>query len=186
MMTFFLKLKEKIKRQKIEKNLKKEIEKKKMQNESLPLQKRLALSTCSYVSLMWNGSLQEFLISSLNVIYLVMSGKFPNVMLSFAIELKERGASLDVEDEDKLDVKAMQQEQYALYEEVARRSMVSPTFNEVYESIIEMRKERNIDIKVETIRDVFPYDFLEDLYTYHLKKWETDLKKKSERLILTE
>lgn len=145
---------------------------------------RLAYSTYSWADLSWNGHKERFLINNINVVELTASGKYPNIMLSFIERIKELGANVDKEDL-KVDTQKMIVEQYQLYEEVARKSMVNPTFDEVYNAIVKMREAKGFTDKAINVNDVIPNDFLVDLYNYHIARWTDTIKKKSDELTLT-
>lgn len=145
---------------------------------------RLAYSTYSWVELLWNGHKEKFLINNINVVEITASGKYPNIMLSFIERIKEMGANVDNKDLE-IDTQKMVAEQYQLYEEVARKSMVNPSFDEVYNAIIKMRAERGFLEETLTVSDVIPSDFLIALYNYHIERWTETIKKKSEKLTLT-
>lgn len=150
----------------------------------LPQLERLAYSTYSWVSLNWNGHKEKFLINNINVVEITASGKYPNIMLSFIERIKDMGANVDDKDLE-IDTQKMVAEQYQLYEEVARKSMVNPTFDEVYNAIVNMREARGFVDKAVCVSDVIPSDFLIDLYNYHIERWSANIKKKSEQLTLT-
>lgn len=166
----------------LDRKSKNELEKRKIDWYSRPISERLAMGTCEWVKLKWNGHQEEFLINNLNVADLAVSGRFPNVIVYFMKLAKTE------EDDDpilEVDMKKVKEEEQELYEEVARKSMVNPTFQEVYDSIINIRKERKLEIKVECIKDVIPYDFLQDLFKYHLERWVEGIKKNLNTSILT-
>ena len=127
--------------------------------------------------LKWNGNEEEFLVNNLNVADLAVSGRYPNVIVYFMQLAKQESVSDEDELIDVVDMSKVKEEEQALYEEVAKQSMVSPSFQEVYNSILKMRRERNIEVDVKTITDVMPYDFLQDLFKYHLERWVKMIKK---------
>lgn len=175
------------KRKSIEKVLKGkiEIEKEKKDMPNLSVAERLALASYDWVKLEWNGHKQDFLIKNINVTDMALCGKYPNIMLHFVKTAKAEGLKIEDDDiEEKLDYAELKKEEYSFYEEVARVSMLTPSFQEVYDAIINLRKQKGIEQKVESVRDVIPYDFLEDLFRYHMQRWELDIKKKSEKLTL--
>ena len=110
MFNTFKKIKAYFKREKLRHIAEKEIEKEKTLNVPTNFAERLALSTCSWVKLQWNGKEEEFLINNLNIAELAMSGKYPNVMLYFIKSAKKQGANLDTENED-VDIIKMKKEE---------------------------------------------------------------------------
>jgi len=161
-----------------ERRARSEIEKRKLEWYSRPVNEKLAMGTCEWVPLAWNGGKEEFLINNLNVADLAVSGRYPNVIVYFMQLAKDAVKS---KDDDQMfcevDMQKVKEEEQLLYEEVARQSMMSPTFQEVYDSIIKMRKERGVELEVRCVRDVIPYDFLQDLFRYHLARWVSGIKK---------
>ena len=173
------KIKDYFKRKKIEKKAKEKIENEKNNLANLSLANRLALSSYDWIKLEWNGHKEEFLIKNINVTDMALCGKYPNIMLHFIKTAKNEGLNLEDENIEKIDYKELKKEEYAFYEEIARASMLTPSFQEVYDAIINLRKNKGIETKIENIRDVIPYDFLEDLFRYHMSRWEENIKKKS-------
>ena len=172
------KLKTFFKRRSLERKAKARIAQEKLEWYSRPVSERLAMGTCEWVKLKWNGELQEFLLNNINVADLAVSGKYPNVIVYFMKLAKDATKSKDDDIlEDKIDMQAVKQEEQALYEEVARKSMMSPTFQEVYDAILKVRNEKGIEVEVTCVRDVIPYDFLQDLFRYHLERWVASIKK---------
>ena len=171
------KIKLKLARWQLKRKARNEIEKQKLEWYTRPTSERLAIGTCEWVRLKWNGNEEEFLINNLNVADLAVSGRYPNVIVYFMQLAKQESASDEDELIDPVDMNKVKEEEQALYEEVARQSMVSPSFQEVYDSILKMRRERNIQVDVKTIKDVMPYDFLQDLFRYHLERWVAMIKK---------
>ena len=171
------KIKMRLARWRLERRAQRQIERQKLEWYSRPTSERLAIGTCEWVRLKWNGNEEEFLVNNLNVADLAVSGRYPNVIVYFMQLAKQESASDEDELIDPVDMNKVKEEEQALYEEVARQSMVSPSFQEVYDSILKMRRERNIQIDVKTIKDVMPYDFLQDLFKYHLERWVAMIKK---------
>lgn len=179
------KITEYLKRKSIEKKAKIEIQKEKNELANLSFANRLALASYDWVKLDWNGQKEEFLIKNINVTDMALCGKYPNIMLHFIRTAKSEGLKLDDDNiEEKIDYAQLKKEEYSFYEEIARVSMLTPSFQEVYDAIINLRKTKGIETKIESVRDVIPYDFLEDLFRYHMQRWELDIKKKSAKLTL--
>lgn len=171
-------------RKQIEKSLKERIEEEKKTIPELPIAERLALASYDWVKLDWNGHKQDFLIKNINVTDMALCGRYPNIMLHFVKTAKAQGLQIEEDVEDKIDYAELKKEEYSFYEEIAKVSMLTPSFQEVYDAIIKLRKDKGIEQKIESVRDVIPYDFLEDLFRYHMQRWEQDIKKKSEKLTL--
>ena len=169
-------IKRKIARRRIEAKARRDIEKQKLEWYSRPASERLAMGTCEWVRLNWNGKKEEFLINNINVADLAVSGRYPNVIVYF-MQLAKEATDISEDFDDALDMAKVKEEEQALYEEVARQSMMSPSFQEVYDSILKLRKERNVEREVKCVRDVIPYDFLQDLFKYHLDRWVQGIKK---------
>ena len=117
---------------------------------------RLAMATCEWVELLWNGEKQKFLIHKTNFQELLTCGRFPNILYKFV----------------KLDIKKMKEEEEEFLIELARKSMITPTYQECYDAILKIR-----GIEMSDINDVMPKDFLDDLFLFYLKGWEKDIKK---------
>ena len=179
------KIKKNIARKRIQAEAIERIEKEKYEWYNRPVSERLAMGTCEWVHLNWNGHREEFLINNLNVADLTVSGRYPNVIVYFMQLAKQSSDDEDEKIVEEIDMKKLKEEEQALYEEVARQSMVNPTFQEVYDSILKMREERGIKVEVKCIKDVIPYDFLQDLFRYHLEKWVNTIKKKLNASTLT-
>ena len=170
------KIKTKLAKRRLEAKARRQLEKQKKEWYNRSATERLATLTCEWVRLSWNGKACEFLINNINVADLAVSGRYPNVIVYFMKLAKQ--ASQDAEEDDiDVDMKKVKEEEQALYEEVARQSMITPSFQETYDSILKVRKERGIEIKITCIRDVIPYDFLQELFKYHLERWVQGIKK---------
>ncbi len=178
-------IKSRLAKWKIERRARREIAKQKLEWYSRPVNERLAMGTCEWVRLKWNGQQEEFLVNNLNVADLAVSGRFPNVIVYFMKLAKDAVQADEADDIIEVDMEQVKEEEQALYEEVARQSMMSPTFQEVYDSIIKMREERGVRREVKSVRDVIPYDFLQDLFRYHLERWVSGIKKNLNASTLT-
>lgn len=140
---------------------------------------RLALSSCSWVNLYWNGVKRPFLIHQLNFQELLMCGRFPNVLFQF---VKGLAGTFDADDEGlpQIDAQKMQEEEEEFRHELAEKSMIYPRYRECYEAITailgnpEARRE-----------DVMPRDFINDLFLWYVQGLQADIKKKSEQLALS-
>lgn len=137
----------------------------------------LAMDSCKWVDLYWNGTKRPFLIHKINFQELLMCGRFPNILYKFV-----EGIS-DVLNEEKtekssVNLQQMKEEEDEFRHELAEKSMVEPKYRECYDAIV------NLLANPEANRnDVIPQDFLDDLFLWYLTEWEIQIKKKSELLI---
>ena len=132
---------------------------------------RLAMATCEWVELLWNGEKQKFLIHKTNFQELLTCGRFPNILYKFVNGLSEAVGEKDLKITE-LDIKKMKEEEEEFLIELARKSMITPTYQECYDAILKIR-----GIEMSDINDVMPKDFLDDLFLFYLKGWEADVKK---------
>ena len=146
----------------------------------------LAHAMFDWLDLFWNGHKEKFLIRNINTPELIIYGKYPNIMMKFAQDLKKNGLEIEADPPEKFDWDSYKSEELQLFEKVARESMITPAFDETYKAILAVREERNIEIPIKSIQDVFPYDFLSDLFAYHMRYWELSIKKKLDSLTLKE
>ncbi|EFW38963.1 hypothetical protein [Treponema phagedenis] len=162
-----------------EKKIIKDAIKKTKNREGISLAEDLAIDTCEWVDLYWNGKKRKFFIHEIDFQELLMCGRFPNVIYHFSKRLFKK---LQADDEDlkipEGDIKRMQEEEAEFKIELARRSMVQPLFQEVYDAILKMRSMNESDVA-----DVIPPDFLNDLFLWYLKTLDENIKKNSETLI---
>jgi len=136
---------------------------------------RLAMATCEWVELLWNGTKQKFLIHKTNFQELLMCGRFPNVLYKFINGITESGGAKDLEVSE-VDLKKMKEEEDEFIIELAKRSMVTPTYQECYDAILKLR-----GISESSINDVIPQDFLNDLFLLYLIDWDNTVKKNLEK-----
>lgn len=141
---------------------------------------RLALSSCSWVELYWNGNKQPFLIKNIAFQELLTCGRFPNILFQFTKTISKK---LGIEDEavQESDIQKMQEEEEEFRHELAEKSMVYPRYRECYEAIIGILG--NTEARRE---DVMPKDFINDLFLWYVSDWYENIKKKSELLALNE
>lgn len=136
---------------------------------------RLAMATCEWVGLLWNGTKQKFLIHKTNFQELLMCGRFPNVLYKFINGITESDGAKDLEVSE-VDLKKMKEEEDEFIIELAKRSMVTPTYQECYDAILKLR-----GISESSINDVIPQDFLNDLFLWYLIDWDNTVKKNLEK-----
>ncbi|QUY18381.1 hypothetical protein GWP40_08675 [Treponema vincentii] len=132
---------------------------------------RLALATCEWVELLWNGSKQKFFIHKTNFQELLTCGNFPNILYKFVNGVSESIGAKDLKVSE-IDLKKMKEEEDEFLVELAKKSMVTPTYQECYDAILNIR-----GINESSLNDVIPKDFLNDLFLFYLTDWEQDVKK---------
>nr|DAX65598.1 MAG TPA: hypothetical protein [Caudoviricetes sp.] len=132
---------------------------------------RLALATCEWVELLWNGTKQKFFIHKTNFQELLTCGNFPNILYKFVNGITEAIGEKDTAISE-IDLKKMQEEEEEFIVELAKKSMVTPTYQECYDAILKIR-----GISESSINDVIPKDFLSDLFLFYLTDWEQAVKK---------
>ena len=131
---------------------------------------RLAIATCDWVELLWNGTKQKFLIHKTNFQELLTCGSFPNILYKFIDGIAEAAGAKEAVSE--VDFKKMKEEEDEFLVELAKKSMVTPTYQECYDAILKIR-----GISESALNDVIPKDFLNDLFLLYLTDWEKDVKK---------
>ena len=131
---------------------------------------RLAIATCDWVELLWNGTKQKFLIHKTNFQELLTCGSFPNILYKFIDGIAEAAGAKEAVSE--VDFKKMKEEEDEFLVELAKKSMVTPTYQECYDAILKIR-----GISESALHDVIPKDFLNDLFLLYLTDWEKDVKK---------
>lgn len=136
---------------------------------------RLAMATCEWVELLWNGTKQKFLIHKTNFPELLTCGSFPNVLYKCVNGITEKLGEKDAKIAE-LDLKKMKEEENEFIVELAKKSMVTPSYQECYDAILKVR-----GISESTLNDVIPPDFLNDLFLLYLTDWDTTVKKNLEK-----
>ena len=143
----------------------------KIENESPKNEaERLAMATCEWVELLWNGTKQKFFIHKTNFQELLTCGSFPNILYKFVNSITESVGAKEAVSE--IDLKKMKEEEDEFLVELAKKSMITPTYQECYDAILKIR-----GISESTLNDVVPKDFLNDLFLFYLTDWEQDVKK---------
>lgn len=144
----------------------------KIENESPKNEaERLAMATCEWVELLWNGTKQKFFIHKTNFQELLTCGSFPNILYKFIDGIAEATGAKELEASD-VDLKKMKEEEDEFLVELAKKSMVTPTYQECYDAILKIR-----GISESTLNDVIPKDFLSDLFLFYLTDWGRAVKK---------
>jgi hypothetical protein len=131
-----------------------------------PVIDRLIEKTTKIVNLLWNGNDEPFEIYEVNFMELMGCGKFPNLLATFVSVF-----SKDKEDIDEEKAKTIKKEQEEFYHELAKKSMVNPSYKEVSEAIkAKMPSYTEGD-------NIIPVDFLMGLYRWYLQRFSEVLKK---------
>ena len=138
--------------------------------EDLPLGEQFAMKTFDTVYLSWNGKKLKFVIGNINILDLIFCGKFPNIYFNYLNSLlKERG-ELNQETQKDVDIAKLQEEECSFFEELCKKTMIKPTYNELYESMIKIKKSLLVSYNPNNIKEVLPFDFLTSLQSYHFGK----------------
>lgn len=135
---------------------------------NLSLAETLAESSCKTVLLPWNSIMSPFKIREVNFMEIIGSGKYPNILFSFTKHLVK-----DKKETPETDVESLKNEQDLFMKELARKSMVEPTYQECFDAIV-ARLPDYADGD-----DVLPADFLQGLYAWYLRSFTELLKKKT-------
>lgn len=138
---------------------------------NLSLAETLAESSCKTVLLPWNGVMSPFKIREVNFMEIIGSGKYPNILFSFTKHLVK-----DKENTPETDVESLKKEQDSFMKELARKSMVEPTYQECFDAIVKRLPDYADG------DDVIPADFLQGLYAWYLRAFTELLKKKTATL----
>ena len=80
-----------------------------------------------------------------------------------------------------VDIVKLQKEEDLFNEEICKKTLIKPSYNELYESMISLKKKLNIDFNPTSIKEVFPSDFLQALQSYHFNRLLNIVKKNSEQ-----
>ncbi|MGP1438306.1 MAG: hypothetical protein ACTTKH_04465 [Treponema sp.] len=144
---------------------------------NLPIGEQFAMQTFDIVELLWNGKKLKFVIGNINALELITCGRFPNIMNTYNNENLKILEHLDEENRLEVDIKEVQKEESILYEELCRKTMIKPTYEEVYTSIIKVKKSLDVAFNPTSIKDVLPHDFLNALLNYHLNRILDTIKK---------
>ncbi len=161
--------------------IRKAIKKIKKENKELPYAERLVADKCHWVNLYWSGQKRKFLIHKVDFVELLMSGRFPNVLY----RLTEGVAKVFTEDTPEIpeaDLKQMADEEEVFMQELVTKSLVEPSYKELEEATKKQLKHLEGDAIF--FKTVIPEDFTKDLFLWYVSKWEEDIKKKSEDVIL--
>ncbi len=140
----------------------------------------LAAETCQWVSLFWAGKKRKFLIHKVNFVELLMCGRFPNVLYRFTKGLTNI-FNKDVPEIPEADLKTMADEEEIFMQELVKKSLVEPTYQELEEAT--HKKLKHLEDDALFFKTVIPKDFIDDLFLWYVSDWEEQLKKKSEDVI---
>ena len=177
----FNKIKLLLKRWKQRHIIKKEFAQFEGSHEELPLGEQFALKSFDTVELDWSGKRLKFVIGNINAVDLVFCGRFPNIHATLINDLLKRQGELSKETEMEVDIAKLQKEEDLFNEEICKKTLIKPSYNELYESMISLKKKLNIDFNPTSIKEVFPSDFLQALQSYHFNRLLNIVKKNSEQ-----
>ncbi len=174
----FQKIKMFFRRLKQKRIIKKEFAKFSSSHEELPLVEQCAYSTFDTVNLLWNGKSLKFIIGSINALDLIFCGRYPNIYFNYINSLLQARGELNEQTMKEVDIIKMQEEECVFFEELCKKTLVKPTYNELYEGVIKVKKSIDSSYSPSNIKEVFPFDFLTSLQAYHFNKL-LDLVKKN-------
>lgn len=151
----------------------------------LPLAEQFAYSSFDTVNLSWNGKKLKFVISNINALDLIFCGRFPNIYFNYINSLLQAKGELTNENMKEVDIVKMQEEECVFFEELCKKTLVKPTYNELYEGVVKVKKSIDSSYSPSNIKEVFPFDFLTSLQAYHFNKLLDLVKKNVEGSTLT-
>lgn len=151
----------------------------------LPLAEQFAYSSFDTVNLSWNGKKLKFVISNINALDLIFCGRFPNIYFNYINSLLQAKGELTNENMKEVDIVKMQEEECVFFEELCKKTLVKPTYNELYEGVVKVKKSIDSSYSPSNIKEVFPFDFLTSLQAYHFNKLLDLVKKNVENSTLT-
>ena len=151
----------------------------------LPLAEQFAYSSFDTVNLSWNGKKLKFVISNINALDLIFCGRFPNIYFNYINSLLQAKGELTQENMKEVDIVKMQEEECVFFEELCKKTLVKPTYNELYEGVVKVKKSIDSSYSPSNIKEVFPFDFLTSLQAYHFNKLLDLVKKNVEGSTLT-
>lgn len=151
----------------------------------LPLAEQFAYSTFDTVNLLWNGKKLKFVIGNINALDLVFCGRFPNIYFTFINSLLQAKGELNSETMKDVDIVKMQEEECVFFEELCKKTLIKPTYNELYEGVLKVKKSIDSSYSPSNIKEVFPFDFLTSLQAHHFNKLLNLVKKNVESSTLT-
>ena len=148
-------------------------------NEELPLGEQFAFKTFDIVELLWNGKKLQFVIGNINVLDLVFCGRYPNIYFTYLNSLLREKGELNDENIKDVDIEKLQEEECVFFEELCKKTMIKPSYNELHDSMVKVKKEYIQGYEPKNIKEVFPSDFLIALQTHHFNKLFNLVKKNS-------
>ena len=136
----------------------------------LPLAEQFAYSTFDTVNLLWNGKKLKFVIGNINALDLVFCGRFPNIYFSYINSLLQARGELNQDNIKDVDIVKLQEEEAEFFEELCKKTLIKPTYNELYEGVLKVKKSIDSSYSPSNIKEVFPFDFLTSLQAHHFNK----------------
>lgn len=143
----------------------------------LPLAEQFAYQAFDTVNLLWNGKKLKFVIGNINALDLVFCGRFPNIYFTYLNSLLQARGELNQENMKEVDIAKLQEEEAEFFEELCKKTLIKPTYNELYNGVIKVKKSVDPSYVPKNIKDVFPFDFLTSLQSYHFGKLFSLVKK---------
>lgn len=147
-------------------------------HDDLPLGEQFAYSTFDTVTLSWNGKKLKFVIGSINALDLIFCGRFPNIYFNYINSLLQARGELDKDNINEVDIIKLQEEEAVFLEELCKKTMIKPSYDELYTAMIKVKKSLDLSYEPKNIKEVFPFDFLTEIQTYHFAKLFDLVKKK--------
>ncbi|MGP1520222.1 MAG: hypothetical protein ACTTIZ_01755 [Treponema sp.] len=138
--------------------------------EDLSLGEQFAFKTFDTVNLLWNGKLLKFVIGNINALDLVFCGKYPNIYFTYLNSLLQAKGELNDENMKEVDIVKLQEEEAIFFEELCKKTMIKPTYEELYNGMLKVKKSIDASYNPTNIKEIFPFDFLTSLQTYHFNK----------------
>jgi len=136
----------------------------------LSLAEQFAYSTFDTVNLLWNGKKLKFVIGNINALDLVFCGRFPNIYFSYINSLLQARGELNQDNIKDVDIVKLQEEEAEFFEELCKKTLIKPTYNELYEGVLKVKKSIDSSYSPSNIKEVFPFDFLTSLQAHHFNK----------------
>ena len=166
----FQKIKMFFRRWKQQRIIKKEFAQFELPQTELSLGEQFAYSSFNVVKLAWNGKMLKFVIGNINAIDLIFCGRFPNLHANFINELLRAKGDFSKETEQEVDIVKLQKEEADFDEELCKKTLIKPTYEELYNSMVKVRKSLSNEYEPTNIKEVLPNDFLQSLQTYHFNR----------------
>jgi len=139
-------------------------------HEELPFAEQFAYSTFDTVNLSWNEKKLKFVVGNINALDLIFCGRFPNIYFNYLNSLLQARGELNNENMKEVDLAKLQDEECEFFQELCKKTLVKPTYEELYNGVVKVKKNLNPNYEPKNIKEVFPFDFLVSLQAYHFGK----------------